>query len=286
MDKKEAAFEVTKKHSDSLGKATLEYMNLTGQIKDGLQQRIDKECKECLLPFNDELGCDDIKKEGGCFLSDADAIKYCSSFRVAQKKMLDLLPDYRHPTKGILTELEIFFGDTGCEFFDTEWPSWMKNYNFREVTPELSKEIREYVRDAEYIKKHLIKEYKKLESLVAAAREAYKERDKDDSHKRNARVVQALGLSSGKKGNRLSRDHRGAYEKYVRLVRNEGKSREESLEFVQQEFDYNSVDSARKSLYAELRKVKNWWSSRDDLDSERSCFSENYWKGLIPSKKL
>ncbi len=125
----------------------------------------------------------------------------------------------------------------------------------------------------------IINECSELRRKFNAACEAYKKRnDEDNSCGRSRRVVEALGLDRIGPGNRQSRDHRAAYEKYVRLVRNEGWKREDTLKNVQGEFGYNSIDSARNSLYKELKKVKEWWKKQKDL--------EKYWKGLIPSKKL
>ncbi len=276
-------------------KATHEYMKLTGQVSEEFRQKLDDMCKDCLSRHNNTLvyirqnGFDADIKEFTC-----DDIKQCkypyeikedSTFRAAREEMLALLPGYRQPVRDILREYQIFFGKPPIE--GSKYP---------------------IMDDAELDKYYLSKARKENEELrkqLAAAREAYKKvNDADDSHSRNARVVQALGLSSGQ-GKAQSINHRQVYIRYVRLVRNEGKSREEALERVQQEFPYSSIDSARKSLYSELRKVKEWWRNRNDLDyalyelheeleklnelyqpgKKRAAILENYWKSLIPSKK-
>ena len=313
MDKKEAALKVAAQHHDFLDKATHEYIKLSGYADEKLKQKFDDMCSRCLkhyrLTCDEEITCEDIRSIADCIY--LPEITWDDSFRAARKEMLDLLKGYLHPVGSKLREYQIFFGTTLFEYaeYPIVEPVWIRDKHITNLPKLLQETIHEYAMDAELDKYYLSKARKENEELrkqLAAAREAYKEiDDADDSHKRNKRVAQALGLSSGKKGNRQTTDHRQAYMRYVRLVRNEGKSREEALKIVQQEFPYNSIDAARKSLYAELRKVKDWWHKRDDLESvlydlyeelgelneiyqpgkKRAAILENYWKGLIPPKK-
>lgn len=290
MDKKEVALKAAAKHHDFLDKATHEYMELTGQVSKEFRQKLDDMCNQCLRGYqrvsNGEITCEYLKANKiNCIYP--YEIKLDDSFRAAREEMLGLLPGYQQPVRNILREYQIFFGKPPIE--GSKYP---------------------IMDDAELDKYYLSKARKENEELrkqLAAAREAYKKvNDADDSHSRNARVVQALGLSSGKKGNRQTTDHRQVYIRYVRLVRNEGKSREEALKIVHQEFPYNSVNSARKHLRNELKKVKDWWRNRNDLHyalyelheeleklnelyqpgKKRAAILENYWKGLIPSENL
>lgn len=281
--KEEAALKAAAKYHDYLAKAVLEYIELTGQEDDDLKQEIDKACKECedFLSGYEGDGCEYMKQEDGCFIP--DSVEHCSSFRAAQEEMLGLLPGYRHPAKDSLTENRIFFSEQVTDM-RIKFPVWMNDDDFLKLPSELSGKIRDYIRDAEISKWTLTRECNELRAKFIAAREAYKKiNDKDESHQRNTRVVQALGFSSGQ-GKTKSLEHRQAYIRYVRLVRNEGKSGEEALEIVQQEFTYNSIDSARNYLYEELRKVKEWWS-KPTAWCQKPINIKKYWKSLIPSKK-
>lgn len=313
MKKEEAALKAAAKHHDFLDKATHEYMELTGQVSEEFRQKLDDMCNQCLQRYqrvsNGEITCEYLKANKiNCIYP--YEIKLDDSFRAAREEMLDLLPGYLQPVRNILREYQIFFGNPPIE--RPKYPIvshlWTRDKHLSSLPEPLRDTIQQYAMDAELDKYYLSKARKENEELrkqLAAAREAYKKiNDDDDSHERNARVVQALGLSSGQ-GKAKSTDHRAAYMRYVRLVRNEGKSREEALKRVQQEFPYNSINSARIYLYAELRKVKDWWRNRNDLNyalyelheeleklnelyqpgKKRGAILENYWKSLIPSKK-
>jgi hypothetical protein len=313
MGKEKAALKVAAMHHNFLEKATHKYMELTGQVSEEFRQKIDEMCTECLQIHyqsvtEKEITCEDLKAlDINC--SYPSEITCDNSFRAAQKEMLKSLPGYRHPVAKRIIEKEIFFGDTNLDVGMVGYPRWIRHKSLLSLPEPLRDEIDDYAMEAEHDKyrlRRLRKENEELRELITTARKAYKKiDDNDDSHSRNTRVVQALGLSSGKKGNRQSIDHRGAYKKYVWLLRNRGKSREEALEYVQQEFGYQSVDSARNSLYKELRKVKDWWYAREGRDSvlygyyvelgrleledwfqmkEKADLLENYWTGLILSK--
>uniref|UniRef100_UPI004057B1A2 hypothetical protein n=1 Tax=Candidatus Electronema sp. TaxID=2698783 RepID=UPI004057B1A2 len=280
MKKEEAALKAAAKYHDYLAKAVLEYMELTKQIDDDLRRQIHESCEECLSPYNGEIDCEYMKQQGGCFLP--DSVENCSSFRAAQEEMLSLLDGYRHPAKDSLTENRIFFGEQVNDM-RIKFPVWMNDRDFLKLPSELSGKIRDYIRDAEISKWTLTRECNDFRGKFIAAREAYKKiNDKDKSHQRNTRVVQALGLSSGQ-GKTKSLEHRQAYIRYVRLVRNEGKSRKEALDVVRKEFDYNSPDAAIKSLYVELKKVKEWWR-KPTAWCQKPITIEKYWASLILSK--
>jgi hypothetical protein len=315
MKKEEAALKVAAKHHDFLDKATHEYMELTGQVSEEFRQKLDDMCNQCLQGYQrvskGEITCEYLKANKiNCIYP--YEIKLDDSFRAAREEMLDILPGYLQPVRNILREYQIFFGKPPIERpkYPIVSPLWTMDKHLASLPESLRDTIQQYAMDAEldqYYFGKAMKENEELRKQLAAAREAYKKiNNDDDSHERNARVVQALGLSSGKKGNRQTTDHRQAYMRYVRLVRNEGESREEALKRVHQEFPYNSVNSARKHLRNELKKVKDWWRNRNDLHyalyelheeleklnelyqpgKKRAAILENYWKGLIPSENL
>ena len=286
IDKKEAALKVAATHHDFLEKATHKYMELTGQISKEFRHKLDEMCNECLQNYqrvtDEGITCEDIKS----IIVDCiypTEITCDDSFRAAQEEMLGQLPGYyRHPVGNghSNSEHEIFFGDTGFDVGAVGSPPWTRHESLLNLPEPLQSEIREYAIEAEtdkYRLRRLRQEAAGLRELLAKAREAYN--SPDNSHNRNVRVVQVLGLSTGK---RPSADHYAAYERYVKLVRNEGRKREDALKTVQREFDYNSVDAARKKLFEMLREVKEWWKTSGKIKPDNL---EKYWKGLVPSKR-
>ena len=314
MDKEEAALKVAATHHDFLEKATHEYMKLTGQISKEFRQKLKEMCKECLQIHyqsvtEKEITCEDLKAlDINCIYP--SSITWNGSFRAAREEMLGFLPGYRHPLgNGHNTiEYEVFFGDTNFDVGMVAPPRWIRHKSLLSLPEPLRDEINDYAMEAEHDKyrlRRLRKENKELRELFDNARKAYEKiNDKDGSCKRSRRVAKVLGLSSGQ-GKTQSIDHRGAYEEYVLLVRNQGKSREEALERVQQEYGYNSEVTASKSITNELKKVKDWWYGREGRNSvlhnhyaelgrleeylekkeKVDLLHNNYWEGLILQKE-
>ena len=100
------------------------------------------------------------------------------------------------------------------------------------------------------------------------------------SDKRNALVVQTIGLSKGIVPKRV--DKKNIYFDYVKLVRKEGFSRNESAEKIRKAYGLNSHNAVCKFLYTYRKSLLEKWKQQHPtmyIEIKRRL------KGMIPSKQ-
>ena len=290
--KKKIAHEVAAKYSTHLDMATHHYMKLTGLL-DKAPKDFQYEIKH---HFDDLQSClKQAQKEAPSFVLENDHYQYrwvitCAKpFMQAQKQMLSVLDGYRHPVQHDLLEMEIFFGDLGIKHgpLVVGFPDQVRSdKDFNCIPKSLRQKICDYIDEAEDTKRHYKdcrKELIGLRKMIDHATDEFKQLPENDSSaKRNQRVAAAMGLAPGQKGRTINIDHDGAYACYVRLVRSQGKSRQDAIKIVRNEFDYLSNDTTIKSLHDSLLKVKKWWET---TKRKKPSGLKEYWIGLIPDRR-
>jgi len=202
-----------------------------------------------------------------------------------EEEMLSLLMPYRHPMADQFGEYMAFIDPdclamNGTIYSDPPFSNKLKDAGIDE---ELLIEIKEYSKNYQLkeIEFNVCKEeLEKLRAKFTEAQEVYAENNNERSEKRNALVVQVLGLSTGHVPKRI--DEKEAYVDYVKLVRRQGMCRREAVEEVQSKHDINSYDATLKILHDYRSSFfKKWKESHPStLPQIRSRL-----KGFIPSRR-
>jgi hypothetical protein len=202
-----------------------------------------------------------------------------------QDEMLSLLPLYRHPANNELAEYMIFFdpdciGGGGSIY---RWPNFIKRLEKEGIVDGLLTAIKKYVRESELCTIELMQckdELSELEAKLTDAQRIYKKCRNERSDRRNALVVQAIGLSTGHPPKRINRKR--IYFDYVSLVRKKGMPRSEAVKATQKKHGIYSYDATLKALYDYRSSFLTKWK-----EQHPSMFPDikNRLKGLIPSRR-
>ena len=170
-----------------------------------------------------------------------------TSMESLQDEMLGLLEPYRQPTNNGLAE-RLFFFDPDRLKWPTwsgyEAPSFLKTLEQEGIADDLLKSIREYVRESE-LRKIELSECSKLKRKFSDAERIYAN-SLGSSAKRNAAVVRALGLSTGRRPPKF--DGYKLWVDYVFLVRKKGMSPSQALKKVHKKHGRQSEDATLKVL--------------------------------------
>jgi len=246
VDKKNAARKAAAKHSTNPVLAAFEYAKLTGRL---------------------------------------DLVTTQSGREKLQDEMLSIVPPYRHPANNELAEYMIFF-DPDCIMVSGmmiyKQPGFIEALDKKGVTDDILTAIKEYVRESEL---HIIElakckdELGELSAIFSEAQLVYDVHRDERSDKRNALVVQAIGLSTGFAPKRV--DEKKIYFDYVKLVRKKGLSRDEAVEAIRRTYDLASGNAAIKFLTAYRKSILEKWKR-----SHASIYPEieKRLKRLIPRK--
>lgn len=246
IEKKVAARKGAAKYSTNLVSATIEYAKLKGQSLEATSA-IDEYSK--------------IKDE-----------------------MLSLLPLYRHPTNDEFTENMIYFDPDFMSINGSAYkqPDFITKLEEAGIDSDTLTAIREYVRDSELRIIELAQckdELNELKTMFPDAKKIYEENRHERSDKRNALVVQAIGLSTGHPTERINK--RKAYFDYVTLVRKEGMSRNEAVKAIQKKYDFSSYDATLKLLYEYRTSLFKKWEQQHPSMLPKI---KKRLKGLVPSR--
>jgi len=240
-NKKNIAFQIAAKYHDNLMLAVMNYMASSGQ-----QDRSGEECRDEMLLF---------------------------------------LPGYRHPVNDPFVERMIFIDPQGPSFRGSAFhvPLFVDQMKSLGVEGELLAEIEQHTIEAERCKLERIEFNNKaehLERLFDEAEIAFRDKSLTRSTQKNARVVQTLGLSTGKPAKRFDADK--AWETYViELVRKQGLSREDAANKIKEQFGYASYDATVKRLRDNWNALKTKWKTTapDSLPSVM-----RYLAKLVPGR--
>jgi len=123
-------------------------------------------------------------------------------------------------------------------------------------------------------------ELSELKAKFTDAQCIFNKYSNERSDKRNALVVQTIGLSIGIVAKRVNK--KNLYFDYVKLVRKEGFSRNEAAEKIRKAYGLNSHNAVCKFLYAYRKSLLERWKQQHP-----SLYVEikRRLKGIIPSKK-
>ncbi len=220
-DKKNAARQVAAKFSADIESATAEYGRLTNQ--------------------QDSFEFEWLNEK---------PVRIISKLR---EEMLTLLPHYRHPTWDEFAEFGIFIDPDFARFNGNiyEEPDFLSTIKEVEIPTDTIATIENYIKESERAKIDLTKNRRELMALKETfekARRVYVENRDQRSEKRNAMVVQTLGLSTGQTPKRI--DKRAAYIDYFKFVRKEGLSRQDATKKVAALHGFNSSDAALQALHS------------------------------------
>ena len=214
-----------------------------------------------------------------------EATSLMDDYPKLKDEMLSLLRPYRHPTNDVYTEYMIYFDP---EFMSSsgsayQIPNFIKMLEEEGIDNDILTAIKEYVRESELRIIELAQckdELNELKTKISYAQQIYEENHHERSDKRNALVVQAIGLSTGRRPERINK--KSAYQDYVILIRKEGMSRNEAAEVIQEKYDFNSYDATLKLLH-ECRSslIKKWEQQHPSMLPE----IKKRLKGLIPSRR-
>lgn len=248
LNKKTAAIKAAAKYSTDSMKAVLEYMRQSGQTDTPI---------------------------------DLDKL---------HKEMLDLLPKYRHPYSPE-SEYMIFYDPEHLSIGGTlfQEPSFLKDLIEVGVPDNLLDIIKNHVHESEKCKAELLtckNELNEYKALFANAEKVYNENhgNRSDlrSDTRNALVVQALGLSTGK---RVKDDRkRQAYFDYVTLIRKKGMSREDAVEELLKKYKSGSHESIIKGLYDHRATIYKYWEQQKMPKMVSKI--KAILRGMIPSRNI
>lgn len=198
-----------------------------------------------------------------------------------QKEMLSLLPFYLHPSSGLDQERIRFMGDLSINLKFVGWsePEFLTHLKKENVSDEIIEEIQKYVRESE-VQRGQLSAYKSqrnaLEKITQDAERIYRENLDKRSSERNKKVVQYLGLSSGKREEHINKEK--VYVDYLDLVRKKGMSLQEATETVQEMHNILSVDATLKILFAYRKERLDYLEVNNPVIKP---FFEKYTKGLI-----
>lgn len=235
MDKKQAARQAAAKYSTNPPAAFVEYGKLIGQIDPTfLFDEPNRECWEVIGDLNQE--------------------------------MLELLPQYRHPANDEFAEWMIFI-DPDTPYFKGKMyqePEFLRLLKKEDIPADIIKKTEEYVKKSEMAKLDLREgkhELRKLEEIFEEVSWIYNEESwTERSEKRNALVVQALGLSTGQARKRF--DKKEAYIEYLTLVRKKGLSRHDATLRIKRQQGCKSPDAALKMLHDYRKHVLDMWKEK------------------------
>lgn len=208
-----------------------------------------------------------------------------TEYEKLQDEMLSLLPLYRHPANNELAEHMIFF-DPDCiniNGLGYQWPKFINNLEKKGIGEDLLTIIKKYVRESELRIIELMQCKDELSELKAKFTDAqciFNKYRNERSDKRNALVVQTIGLSIGIVAKRVNK--KNLYFDYVKLVRKEGFSRNEAAEKIRKAYGLNSHNAVCKFLYAYRKSLLERWKQQHP-----SLYVEikRRLKGIIPSKQ-
>jgi hypothetical protein len=202
-----------------------------------------------------------------------------------QEEFLGSLPLYRHPVKDKLIEYMIFI-DMKCIKSDGSVyrkPEFIDKLEEAGIPDTLVSEVKEYVREAELIKIELTQCNSELDAYRTTFKKAHQiyEKNRDErSSSRNTKVVQALGLSTGKTLKRLNR--KDIYIDYIKFIRNKGLPRIVAVEKTRKKHGINSFDRTLQILFEHRSDLlEKWKKHHPTLVSE----IESRLEGLIPSRR-
>ncbi len=179
-------------------------------------------------------------------------------------EMLSLLPLYRHPTADIFGEYMQFIDYDCMEISMTAYqvPLFLNQLKKTVVEPALIEEIKLYVEVSEQSKNALSVCQSKLtdlENILSDVQKVYDKYSHERSEKRNSRVVQVLGLSTGKRAKDF--DHKKLYIEYVHLVRKDGLSRIIAVEELMNKY-LRSYDTILNILNTQRSNVIKKWKEK------------------------
>jgi hypothetical protein len=218
------------------------------------------------------------KLSGQPFLSNTD-------YTGLRDEMLSMLPPYRHPVNGELVEYMIFF-DPDCVSITGlgyEQPAFVEALEKEGVADDVLTAVKMYICDSERCMiehAQCRNDFGELKSIMSEAQRVYDENRDKRPERRNALVVQVLGLSTGFSPKRI--DKKKTYVDYVKLIRKDGLSRKEAVEVIRKKHGLNSNDSTKKALFQYLK------SHCEKLAQQHpSMFPdiEKRLKGHIPSRR-
>lgn len=245
VDKKQAARIAATMYSTESVRAVMEYMKLTNQLNQFAMEKWDS----------------------------------------IQEEMLSLLPLYRHPSYSMDQERARFMCDFSVKLQFVGWsePGFLTRLKNENIDKEIIGEIEKYVRDSEVRRNQLATcEYERnaLRKIIQAAEVIYRENIGIRSSERNKLVVQALGLSSGKREENIDKEK--VYKDYLDLVRKKGMSRREATETVQQMHEIQSFDATLKVLFSYRKELL------DKLEADSPLVKpevQKYTEGLILQRR-
>jgi hypothetical protein len=212
-----------------------------------------------------------------------DHAKAAQIYADAEEEMLHLLPGYRHPVNDGFAERMIFLAELTLDMTLTgyNWTPLMMEVK-ESLTEPLRSKVLKCMKDFELAKGKLNSandELLELRSLLDEAHDDYQPSfDGERSDSRNKRVVQTLGLSTGRRQQWI--DHEAAYASYVRIVRHKGLSRTDATLQIKNTFGYQSEDATLKALNKQLLQIINKWK-QDSPQVFKSAQIADRLDGLI-----
>jgi hypothetical protein len=216
-----------------------------------------------------------------------------TDFERLKEEMLSKLKPYRHPANGAESEYMIFFGPDCLRLNGRgyEHPAFVQALKKKDVPETIMVAVKDYVRESQLNKIELVQckdDLDELRAKFSEAKRVYDEKPDERSHKRNAKVVQILGLSTGHSPKRI--DIKRLYLDYVSYVRKEGKSREDAVEAIKEKYDVNSRERTIEILFNYRRTIFKKWDDIDQTKKQNQDYLpmlpkiKKRLRGLVPSK--